>query len=61
MHHALENGQEPSFQPNFGPILVPQIFFVGFTSTRCCKLLQAITYAILRKTNEPSLRKWQKT
>ena len=42
------------------PILAPQIFFVGFTSTRCCKLLQAIIYALLRKTNEPNLRKWQK-
>ena len=27
----------------FDPKLVPQIFFVGFTSTRCYTLLQAIT------------------
>ena len=49
-----ENGKKPSFGP-FSPNLGPIMFFVDFT---CCKLL---FYAISRKTNEPNLRKWQKT
>ena len=42
-------------------ICIQKIFFIDFNCTRCYILLQAIIYAISRKTNEPNLRKWQKT
>ena len=35
MNQSWENGEKPNFRPNFGANLAPQIFFVGFTSTRC--------------------------
>ena len=47
----------------FGPIYVPKISSVDFTSTRCCKLRDCCKlslYTISSKTNEPNLRKWQK-
>ena len=65
MNQTRENGKKTWFQAQFWPILAqiwyPKTFFVGFTSTRynnCCKLS---LYAISKKTNEPNLRKWQKT
>ena len=42
LHQTWENDRKPSFWPNFGPNLVPKNLFVGFTSTRCYALLQAI-------------------
>ena len=46
MNQTQKNGQKPSarlnfgsFWPKFGPLLN---FFVGFISTRCYELLQAI-------------------
>ena len=45
MNQTWEIGQKPSFGPNFGPFCPkfgPQIFFMSFTSTRCCALVQAI-------------------
>ena len=51
----------------FGPILatlaqmwVLKIFFMGFTSTRCYTLLQAIIVYNSRKTNKSNLTKHQK-
>ena len=59
MNQPWENGQKPSFGPNFGPTLDPQNFFVGFMHfMHCCKLT---LYAISSKTNEPNLTNWQKT
>ena len=62
MNRTWENGKKPNLGPDFclsGPKLGPKFFFEGFTSTRyCCKLS---LYPILRKLNEPNLRKWQKT
>ena len=46
MNLFLENGKKPSFSPDFGlffaQIWSPKILFVGFTSSRCYTLLQAI-------------------
>ena len=42
MNRTWENCKKLSFGPNFGPNLVPKIFFVGFTSTTYYTLLQAI-------------------
>ena len=46
MNQIWEIGQKPSFGPNFGPFCPkfgPRIFFfMSFTSTRCCALVQAI-------------------
>ena len=63
MNHTCENGKEPNFWPNFGtcsPNLGPQIFSVGFTSTRCQKLLQAIIVCDLRKNNDPKSKNGEK-
>ena len=59
MNQTSENSKKPNFGINFGllgPSLGPQIFFAGFTSTSTWTFFQAI-----RKTNEPNLRKLQKT
>ena len=64
MNQAWENDQKRSFGPNFGPfhpILVPKNFLRVLPLLdviHCCKLS---LYEISRKTNEPNLRKWQKT
>ena len=56
--------KKPSFGPNFdsfGPNLSPNFFsciLPPLYAIHCCKLS---SYAISRKTNEPTLRKWQKT
>ena len=55
--------KKPSFGPNFdsfGPNLSPNFFRVFYLHyvIHCYKLS---SYAISRKTNEPNLRKWQKT
>ena len=48
MNKTWENSQKPSFGPNFGPLWhkfpppPEKKFFVGFTSTKCYALLQAI-------------------
>ena len=44
-----------------GPILAPKFFFVSLLLllVRYCSKLSP--YAIYRKTNEPNMRKWQKT
>ena len=44
------------FWPKFGS----RLLFVGFTSTRCYILLQAIIHAISRTNTEANLRTWQK-
>ena len=58
----LTKWQKPSFRPNFGPDLAPQKLFLWVLPLQnllyCCKIS---LYAISRKTNEPNLRKWQKT
>ena len=41
------------------PIL-PKTFFWGFSSTSCYTLSQATIWAISGKTNDGTLRKWQK-
>ena len=61
MNQIWENDLKPNLGPDFGPNLVPKKIFVVFTSTWCNKLLQAVIVGISRKTNEPNLRKWQKT
>ena len=47
--------------PNFGPSLGPPIFLwvLPLQVVRQCSRLSS--YAISRKTNEPNLKKWQKT
>ena len=45
MNQTSENGKKTNFGPNiglFGPNLVINFFFVGFTSIRCYTLLQVI-------------------
>ena len=37
MNQTWENGKTPGFRPDFGPNLVPKVFFRGFSA-----LLQAI-------------------
>ena len=65
MNLTWENYKKPSFGPGFGPFgpnLVPKIFFLRILpllDVRNCYKLSL--YAILRKTNEPNMRKWQKT
>ena len=58
MNQTWENGKRPNFKPKFGP----QKLFGGILPLldvrHCCKLS---LYTISRKTNEPILRKWQKT
>ena len=44
------------FWPKFGS----RLLFVGFNSTRCYILLQAIIHAISRTNTEANLRTWQK-
>ena len=60
INQTWENIKKPNFRPDFDPFWpkfdLPKKNFVGFTSTGCYTL-----YAISRKTNKPSLRKWQKT
>ena len=57
-------GKKTTFPPDFAPsaILGPQNFFswilLLLDGRHCCKLA---LYAISRKTNEPNLRKLQKT
>ena len=42
MNQTRKNHKNPNFRPDYGPNLVPQNFFVIFTSTGCYTLLQAI-------------------
>ena len=57
--------KKSNFGPNFGSFalnLGPKHFFRGFCLLildvrHCCKLS---LYVVLRKNNEPNLRKWQK-
>ena len=42
---------------HFGPNLVPKIFFVGFTSTRCYVLLQAIIVSNFKENQCTKLEK----
>ena len=65
MSQTCENGKKPSSGPDFDSFtsnLVPKTFFLKILPpldvTNCCKLS---LYAISRKTNEPNLRKGQKT
>ena len=65
MSQTWENGKKPSFGPDLGlfwPKIGSQNFFLWVLPLldiiHCCKLS---FYAISRKTNEPNLRKWQKT
>ena len=65
MNQTGKNGKTPSFEPYFGlfwPIFGPRNCFswvLPLLDVRhCCKLS---LYVIARKTNEPNLRKWQKT
>ena len=60
----LRKWQKTSFRTDFGPFgpkLGAKFFLMKFTSNTCQTLLQANIFAISRKTNEPNLRKWQKT
>ena len=63
-NQTWENDKKPSFKTDFGPFgsnLGPKIFSWILTLRHvrhCCKLS---LYPISRKTNEPNLRKWQKT
>ena len=62
MNQTWENGKKTIFGPDFClflPKFVPPNFFLGFSSTRCSTLLQAITVYNSRKTSEPNLRQWQ--
>ena len=64
IRQSLRKWKKTSFQTDFGPFgpkLGAKFFLMKFTSNTCQTLLQAIIFAISRKTNEPNLRKWQKT
>ena len=58
----LRKWQKTLFQAQFWPKFGPQFSFSWILPLldvrNCCKLS---LYAISRKTNEPNLRKWQKT
>ena len=61
MNQTWPNDKKINFVPDFGlfgPNWSPKKIFVIFTSSRC---IAASLYVISRKTNEPNLRKWQKT
>ena len=57
MNQTCKNVNKPYFWPDFGPDLVAWLLLL-LDVRNCCKLL---LYAMLRKTNERNLRKWQKT
>ena len=65
MKQTLENGKKPNFGPDFGlfaQICPPPQFFLQalpLLVVRHCSTLSC--YAISKKTDEPNLRKWQKT
>ena len=65
MNLTCENGKKSSFGPDFGrfwPKFGLQIFFswvLPLLNVIGCRKLSL--YAISRKTNEPNMRKWQKT
>ena len=61
MNQICEKGKNPTFGPDFDPFrpkFSPQKLVLWVLPTldviNCCKLSS-------RKTNEPNLRKWQKT
>ena len=68
MMQLWENGElrfqtlkKPTFGPDFDPNLVPKILLWALSLVdviHCCKLS---FHVISKKTNEPNLRKWQKT
>ena len=65
LNQTWQNGRKPSCRPDFGlfwPKFGPQKNFLWVLPIldvrNCCKLS---LYAIKTKTNEPNLRKWQKT
>ena len=52
MNQTSENGQKPSISTNFGPFWPRfglKFFFVGFISTRCDALVQAIIACNFKK------------
>ena len=63
MNQTWENSEKPNFQSNFasfGQNVGPPKFFVDLpllVARHCSKLS---SYAVLKKTNKPNLRKWQK-
>ena len=66
MIQTWENGRKCNFGPDLGILArfdpnLALIFFVALTSTMCYTWLQAIIVCNFKKTNEPNLRKWQKT
>ena len=48
-NQTWKDDKKPNLGPDFGPNLVPQIFFVGFFSTRYYILLQAIIVCNFKK------------
>ena len=68
MMQLWENGElrfqtlkKPTFGPDFDPNLVPKILLWALSLVdviHCCKLS---FHVISKKTNNPNLRKWQKT
>ena len=60
MSQTWENGKTPSFRPNLGLFWLksgPPIFFVGFTSTWCYALLQAIVVCNFKENKWTKLEK----
>ena len=59
MNQTCENGKKTlNFGPDFGPNLVSMFFVLTVLDVTYCSKLSL--YVISRKTNKPSLRKWQK-
>ena len=61
MNKTWENGWKPRFGLDFGPFWIkfgpPNFFFVGFTSTRCYVLLQAIIVSNFKENQCTKLEK----
>ena len=58
-----ENGKKTNFGPGFGPFwpkVGPPIFFVGFTSTKCYALFQAMTVCNFKENQWIKLEKMAK-
>ena len=61
MNQTGANCKKPNSGPDFGQSGPKTFFIVGFTSTRCYTLLQAIIVFSLKENVEPKLKKMTKT
>ena len=64
MNQTWKNGKKTIFRHDFVPFdpnLSPKPFFIDLPLLEVRHYCKLSLYAISRKTNEPNLRKWQKT